>query len=76
MRVGGTGTLKGGGTEKKGWETKILKRGEGQARSRGLCFKKRGGGWNPFTNYGLVKDTLRLPIVNLLVMVTQCFNVL
>ena len=29
VRVGGTveNTLKGGGTEKRGWETKILKRG-------------------------------------------------
>ena len=40
-------TLKGGGTEKRGVETEILKRG--QAGSRGGCLKK--GGWNPLTNY-------------------------
>ena len=44
MRVGGTvkNILKGGGTEKRGGETKILKRG--QAGSRGGCLKKSGGG--------------------------------
>ena len=43
MRVGGTGTLKGGGTKKKGWETKILKRGRGKL-GRGVCASKRGEG--------------------------------
>ena len=49
MRVGGTvsNTLKGGGTEKRGGQTKILKRG--QAGSRGAL--KRGKGWNFLTNY-------------------------
>ena len=34
--------------EKRGGETKILKRE--QAGSRDECLKK-GGGWNPLTNY-------------------------
>ena len=39
-------TLKGGGTEKRGGETKILKRGK--AGSRGGCLKKgMGGGLEP-----------------------------
>ena len=43
VRVGGTvwNTLKGGGTEKSGEDTKILKR-RGQAGSRGGCLKKEG----------------------------------
>ena len=41
--------LKGGGTEKRGGETKILKMGE--AGSRGGCLKKGGGGWNSLWNY-------------------------
>ena len=51
MRVEGTvwNTLKGGGTEKRGGETKILKR-RGQAGSRCGCLKRGGGGWNPLTN--------------------------
>ena len=50
VRVGGTvsNTLKGCGTEKKGRETKILKRGQGP---RDGCLKK--GGWKPLTNYDL-----------------------
>ena len=36
-------TLTGGGTEKRGRETKILKRG-GQAGPKGGCLKKREGG--------------------------------
>ena len=37
-------TLKGGGIEKKGGETKIFKKGGGgQARSRGWDFKKGAG---------------------------------
>ena len=41
---GGTvqNTLEGGGTEKRGGETKILKRGGGDG-SRGGCLKKGGG---------------------------------
>ena len=42
-------TLKGGGTEKKGGETKILKWGGGQTGSRGGCLKR--GGWIPLMNY-------------------------
>ena len=44
MRFGGTveNTLKGGGTEKRGGKTKILKKGGGQAGSRGGCLKKGG----------------------------------
>ena len=43
MRLGGTvqNTLQGGETEKRGGETKILKRG--QPGSRGRCLKKEGG---------------------------------
>ena len=43
---GGTvwNTLKGGGKEKSGGETKILKGGQEQAGSRGGCLKKRGTG--------------------------------
>ena len=46
VRVGGTvkNTLKGGGTEKRGGKTKILKRRGGQVGSRGGCFKKGGAG--------------------------------
>ena len=57
MREGGGAvgnTLKGGGTEKRGGETEILKRG--QAGSRGGCLKK--GGWNPLTNYASKSETL------------------
>ena len=48
VRGGGGGcclkyTLKGGGTEKRGRDTKILKIG-GQAGSRGGCLKKGGAG--------------------------------
>ena len=44
MRVGETveNTLTGGGTENRGGETKVFKRG--QPGSRGECLKK-GGGW-------------------------------
>ena len=47
VRVEGTvwNTLKAGGTEKRGGETKILKRGA-QAGSRVRRLKKEGG-WNP-----------------------------
>ena len=50
MRVGETvwNTLKGGGTEKKGGEPKILKK-KGQAGSRDRYLKKGRGGWNPLT---------------------------
>ena len=41
---------KRGGTEKRG-ETKILKRGEGGKLGQGVGALKRGGGWNPLTNY-------------------------
>ena len=43
MRVSGKvwNALKRGGTEKREGETKILKRGEGPAVSRGGCLKKR-----------------------------------
>ena len=34
--------MKGDGTEKRGGDTKILKRG-GQAKSRSVCLKNRGG---------------------------------
>ena len=50
VRVGETvwNTLKGGGTEKKGGEPKILKK-KGQAGSRDRYLKKGRGGWNPLT---------------------------
>ena len=54
MRVGGRtvqNTLKGAGTEKRGRETKILKRGEGKL-GQGECALKRGDS-NPLTNYEL-----------------------
>ena len=46
MRVGGTvkNTLKRGGTEKRGGETKILKRGEGKLDQGMGHFKKVGEG--------------------------------
>ena len=57
----GKNTLKGGGKEKKGEETKVLKRG--QTGSKGGCLKKRG--WNPLTNYGyLVKGIGEQPVSN------------
>ena len=45
-------TLKGGGggTEKRGGETKILKRGWA---GQGVGALKRAGGWNPLTNYDI-----------------------
>ena len=46
MRVGETvyNTLKGGWNKRKGRGHKDLKKGGGQARSRGGCLKKGGGG--------------------------------
>ena len=41
-------TLKGSGTENRGGKTKILKRGGGQAESRGGCLKKEGGQEPPY----------------------------
>ena len=41
--------LKVGGIEKRGGKTKILKRGGGQAGSRGGYLRK--GGWKPFMNH-------------------------
>ena len=43
-------TLKGGGTEKRGGEPKILKR-RGDKLGQGVGALKRVGGWNPLTNY-------------------------
>ena len=50
VRGGGTfwNSLNGGGTEKRGRETKILKRGRAGLRSG--CLKK-GDSWSPLTNY-------------------------
>ena len=48
-------TLKGCGTENRGGEPKIVKKG-GQAGSRGVCLKK-GGGSNPLLNYGFTLAT-------------------
>ena len=42
--------LKVGGTEKRGWERKILKRG--QASSRGGCLITGVGDWNPLRTKG------------------------
>ena len=52
VRVGATveNTLERHGIEKRGGETKVLKRG--QAGSKGWCLKKGGGGWNPLAKYG------------------------
>ena len=60
MKVGGTvwNTLKGGGTEKRGSETKILKKGEEETRSRGERLKWRV--WNPLMNYDLVLTVFRV----------------
>ena len=44
--------LKKGGTEKRGRETKVLKRR--QAGPKGECLKK--GSWNPPTNYVLLYE--------------------
>ena len=47
----------------RGWNRKDFKK-EGQAESRGGCFKK-GGGWNPLTNYGsILGPTYLLPSIN------------
>ena len=45
-------TLKGGGTKKRGGETKILKRG--QAGPRGGCLERRDG--NPLQNMCLITN--------------------
>ena len=51
MRVGGTvqNTLKGGGTEKRRGETKIIKSGKLSQRV-GALKRGGGGGWNPLLN--------------------------
>ena len=49
MRV--EGTLKWGGTEQSGGDTKILKGGGGEL-GHGMGPLKKEGGWNPLTNYG------------------------
>ena len=51
MRVAGTveDTLKGGETEKRERDRKILKRGDKLGQGIG-ALKRRG--WNPLTNYG------------------------
>ena len=45
--------LKRGWNRKEGMKNKDFKKG-GQARSRGGCIKKGGGGWSPLTNYVLL----------------------
>ena len=45
-------TLKGDGTEKRRGETKIFKKGWGQAGSRGECLKKGAG--TPLRTVGTV----------------------
>ena len=52
--------LKRGGTEKRGRETMILKKGGGQAGSRSECLKI--GDWNPLTahEYLIIGLHLRL----------------
>ena len=47
VRVGET--LERGGTEKKGGETKVLKRGGKLGQGMGAL---KNGGWNLFMNYG------------------------
>ena len=44
--------IKRGGTEKRGGDTKFLKR-RGQAGSRGECLTNKKRDWKPLTNYGL-----------------------
>ena len=44
--------LKRGGTEKRGGEIKILKRGSSWVK--GQCLKK--GSWNPIMNYGQYEE--------------------
>ena len=53
-----------GGTEKRGGETKILKRGR-QAGPRHGCLKGegRGRGWNPLTNYECVSEDNFIKVV-------------
>ena len=64
-RVGGTveNTLKRGGTEKRGGETKIFKKG--QAGSRGRCLKKVGGA-------GTSSQTMRSALSRYVVALLQC----
>ena len=60
MRVGGGDCLKyfkKGGTEKRGGETKILKRGKAGSRVGG-CLKR--GGLSPVTNYGFMNGCRHL----------------
>ena len=57
MRAGGTvlNTFKAGGTEKRGGETKILKRegklGQGVVALKSGWWRRGGGGWKSLTNY-------------------------
>ena len=62
VRVGGTvcNTLKGGGTEKRGGDTKILKRGR-QAGSRGGVPYKGAGDGAPLRTMPTIRD-LRLQL--------------
>ena len=54
MGVEGTvqNTFKGGGTEIRGGDTKILNGGRGKLGHR-VGALKRGEGWNPLMNYAL-----------------------
>ena len=63
VRLGGTvqNTLQGGETEKRGGETKILKRG--QPGSRGRCLKKEGGLEPPYKLW-LSGITMKLLLFN------------
>ena len=45
------------GEKKRGGEIKILKRGS--KLSQGMGVLKRGGGWNPLTNYGVNWSRMR-----------------
>ena len=74
--------LKRGGTERRGGKTKILKKGGGQAGSRGGCLRKGGGLWNPLTNYRNISLDRELQVlfmswkirvyINHMVYVTSC----
>ena len=48
--------LKRGGTEKRGGETKILKRGGKLVQGVGALKRKGRGDWNPLTNYEFISS--------------------
>ena len=70
VQVGGTvwNILKGDGTEKRGGETKIFKRGG--KLGQGVDALKRGS-WNPLTNYGHASNNNEVTFRNFLSVIDQ-----